>query len=99
MATATLAFGLALLVQADSFSPRLKTPRLAPLPEQGRNEAQRQMLASRPDYNIYKTLAHHTELYARWSGLGGFLLNGSSLPARHREMLMLRMGWLCQSEN
>ena len=25
-------------------------------------------------------------------------MNGSSLPARHREMLMLRMGWLCQSE-
>jgi glucose dehydrogenase/alkylhydroperoxidase family enzyme len=98
MVTATLAAGLALLVQADTFSPRLKTPRLAPLPLQGRSEAQRQMLASRPDYNIYKTLAHHPELYSRWSGLGGFLLNGSSLPARHREMLMLRMGWLCQSE-
>jgi glucose dehydrogenase/alkylhydroperoxidase family enzyme len=98
MVTATLAIALTLLVQADSFSTRLKTPRLAPLPEQGRNEAQRQMLASRPNYNIYKTLAHHTELYSRWSGLGGFLLNGSSLPARHREMLMLRMGWLCQSE-
>jgi len=56
------------------------------------------MLASRPDFNIYKTLAHHPELYSRWSPLGGFLLNGSSLPPRHREMLMLRMGWLCQSE-
>jgi AhpD family alkylhydroperoxidase len=98
MLTATLAVELTLLVRADGFSPRLKTPRLAPLPEQGRSEAQRQMLASRPDYNIYKTLAHHTELYSRWSGLGRFLLNGSSLPARHREMLMLRMGWLCQSE-
>ena len=56
------------------------------------------MLASRPDYNIYRTLAHHTELFSRWSGLGRFVMNGSSLPARHREMLMLRMGWLCQSE-
>ncbi|MEW6210693.1 MAG: carboxymuconolactone decarboxylase family protein [Acidobacteriota bacterium] len=91
---ATLAAG----IQADTFSPRLTTPRIAPVPEQGRTEAQRQMLASRPDYNIYKTLAHHPELYSRWSGLGGFLLNGSSLPARQREMLMLRMGWLCQSE-
>lgn len=95
---ATLAGGLSLLAQPNTFSPRLKTPRIAPVPEQGRTEEQRQMLASRPDYNIYKTLAHHPELYARWSGLGRFVLNGSRIPARHREMLMLRMGWLCQSE-
>jgi alkylhydroperoxidase family enzyme len=96
--SATLAQGFSLLAQSGDFSPRLSAPRIAPVPEHERNEAQRQMLASRPDFNIYKTLAHHTELYSRWSGLGGFLLNGSSLPARHREMLMLRMGWLCQSE-
>jgi alkylhydroperoxidase family enzyme len=98
LACATLAGGLSLLAQADTFSPRLATPRIGPVPEQGRTEAQRQMLASRPDYNIYKTLAHHPELYTRWSGLGRILLNGSNIPARHREMLMLRMGWLCQSE-
>jgi 4-carboxymuconolactone decarboxylase len=56
------------------------------------------MLASRADFNIYKTLAHHPDLYARWSPLGQFLLNGSSLPPREREIVMLRMGWLCQSE-
>jgi glucose dehydrogenase/alkylhydroperoxidase family enzyme len=84
--------------QSRSFSPRLTKPRVAPMPEQGRTEAQRQMLASRPDINVYKTLAHHPELFSRWSGLGRFVMNGSSLSARHREMLMLRMGWLCQSE-
>jgi len=89
---------LPLIPQHDSFSPRLTKPRIAPVPEPERTEAQRQMLASRPDYNIYKTLAHHPELYSRWSGLGRFVLSGSSIPARHREMLMLRMGWLCQSE-
>jgi len=94
----SLASDLTLRAQSGSFSPRLKTPRLAPVPVEGRTEAQRQMLASRPDYNIYKTLAHHPELYARWADLGRFVLNGSSIPARHREMLMLRMGWLCQSE-
>jgi glucose dehydrogenase/alkylhydroperoxidase family enzyme len=87
-----------LRAQPETFSPRLTVPRIAPLPEAGRTEAQKQMLASRPDYNIYKTLAHHPELYGRWSGLGAFILNGSSLLPRHREMLMLRMGWLCQSE-
>ncbi len=94
----TLAGGPSLLAQPGAFSPRLTMPRIAPVPEQGRTEAQRQMLASRPDFNVYKTLAHHTELFSRWSGLGRFLMIGSSLPARHREILMLRMGWLCQSE-
>lgn len=81
-----------------SFSPRLTTPRLAPLTRGSGDAAQQRMLASRPDYNIYKTLAHHVALYDRWSPLGQFLLNGSSLPPRERELLMLRMGWLCQSE-
>ncbi|HKQ80166.1 MAG TPA: carboxymuconolactone decarboxylase family protein [Blastocatellia bacterium] len=89
---------LAPQAQPRAFSQRLTKPRIAPVTEQERDEAQRQMLAARPDFNIYKTLARHPELYSRWSGLGRFLLNGSSLPARHREMLMLRMGWLCQSE-
>jgi 4-carboxymuconolactone decarboxylase len=95
---ATLSVGHPPQAKSVAFSPRLTSPRIAPVPEQERDEAQRQMLASRPDYNIYKTLAHHTELFLRWSGLGRFVMNGSSLPARHREMLMLRMGWLCQSE-
>jgi len=84
--------------QNETFTPRLETPRLAPLGPDGRTEAQKAMLASRADYNIYKTLAHHPDLYARWSPLGQFLLNGSSLPPREREIVMLRMGWLCQSE-
>ena len=56
------------------------------------------MLASRPDFNVYKTLAHHVDLYNRWSPLGRFIMTDSSLPPREREIVMLRMGWLCQSE-
>jgi len=101
---ALLATGTATLAVAadgpttERFTPRLTVPRLAPLPVEGRSEAQKAMLASRPDYNIYKTLAHHVDLYNRWSPLGQFILNGSSLPPREREIVMLRMGWLCQSE-
>src|SRR5262245_57907768 len=86
----TLAESISPSAQSITFSPRLMAPRIAPVPEQERTETQQQMLASRPDFNIYKTLAHHPELFARWSGLGRFLMNGSSLPPRHREMLMLR---------
>lgn len=82
---------------APAFSPRLAEPRLAVVDEHNLTEAQRDMLASRSSLNIYRTLANHVDLYNRWSPLGQFLLNGSSISARHREMAMLRMGWLCQS--
>jgi 4-carboxymuconolactone decarboxylase len=81
----------------NGFSPRPATPRIAPIGTEGRTEAQQKMLGSRPDYNIYKTLAHDPELYARWSALGAYLLNASTLPPRDREMVILRMGWLCQA--
>jgi 4-carboxymuconolactone decarboxylase len=89
----TIAFGA-----EETFTPRLQTPRVAPLGKDQGTPAQQAMLASRPDFNIYKTLAHNVDLYNRWSPLGQFILNGSSLPPREREIVMLRMGWLCQSE-
>ncbi len=82
---------------ASGFSPRLAQPRLAVADPATLTEAQREMLGSRADLNIYKTLVHHVDLYNRWSPLGRFLLSGSSISPRHREIAMLRMGWLCQS--
>ena len=86
------------LAAEQTFTPRLQTPRVAPLGKENHTPEQEAMLASRPDFNIYRTLAHHPDLYNRWSPLGRFILEGSSLPPREREMVMLRMGWLCQSE-
>jgi 4-carboxymuconolactone decarboxylase len=79
------------------FTPRLSEPRVQPIGKDGRSAAQEKMLSGRPDYNIFKTLAHNPQLYARWSPLGQYLLNGSTLPARDREIVILRMGWLCQA--
>jgi 4-carboxymuconolactone decarboxylase len=95
---ATLMLSTAAIAADRTFTPRLQTPRVAPLDKGNATPAQQAMLASRPDFNIYKTLAHHVDLYNRWSPLGQFVLNGSSLPPREREIVMLRMGWLCQSE-
>ena len=81
----------------STFSPRLTTPRLDVVDEANLTEAQRDMLGSRANLNIYRTLAHHVDLYNRWSPLGQVLLNGTSISPRHRELAMLRMGWLCQS--
>ena len=80
------------------FSPRLTEPRLPPVDPNNLTEAQAQMLADRADFNIYKTLAHHVDLYYNWSPLGRMLLNNTEVELRHREMAMLRMGWLCQAE-
>jgi 4-carboxymuconolactone decarboxylase len=79
------------------FTPRLSTARVVPIGKDGRTPAQEKILANRPDYNIFKTLAHHPKLYERWGALGQYLLNGSMLPARDREIIILRMGWLCQA--
>jgi 4-carboxymuconolactone decarboxylase len=47
--------------------------------------------------NIFATLAHHPKVMRRSNQLGGTLLFGGSLPAREREMVILRVGWNCRS--
>jgi alkylhydroperoxidase family enzyme len=42
--------------------------------------------------NIFATLAHHPKLFKRFNLLGGFLLNKGLLPAREREIVILRVG-------
>tara|TARA_X000000950_G_scaffold30982_1_gene33520 strand:- start:10812 stop:12074 length:1263 start_codon:yes stop_codon:yes gene_type:complete len=85
-------------VEADGFSPRVTEPRLPPVDPNNLTQQQVEMLAARADFNIYKTLAHHVDLYDNWSPLGRMLLNNTAVDLRHREMAMLRMGWLCQAE-
>jgi 4-carboxymuconolactone decarboxylase len=80
-----------------TFSPRLIPPRVPVVGKNGLTPAQEKILAGRPDYNIFKTLAHAPELFERWSGLAQYLLNGSTLPPRDREIIILRIGWLCQA--
>jgi 4-carboxymuconolactone decarboxylase len=46
-----------------------------------------------PQLNIFLTLAKHRRLYDRFSRLGGFLLYRGLLPAREREIVILRTGW------
>jgi len=48
--------------------------------------------------NIFRTLAHHPALLKRWTVFGNHVLFKSTLPARDREILILRIGWLCRAE-
>lgn len=43
--------------------------------------------------NIFLTLAKHPALYDRFTRFGGFLLYKGLLPARERELVILRTGW------
>src|SRR5271169_5460866 len=81
---------------------RLKQPRIPPLPEAEWDGDTRDILENLPRngqvYNIFATLARHPKLLKRWLVFGNHVLSKSSLPAREREMVILRMGWLCRAE-
>ena len=47
--------------------------------------------------NIFRTLAHHPKLLKRWMVFANHVLVGSTLPARERELVILRTGYLCGS--
>ncbi|MBA3765684.1 MAG: carboxymuconolactone decarboxylase family protein [Acidobacteria bacterium] len=80
----------------------LKLPRIHPLAESEWDDETRALLESyRREghvYNIFTTLAHHPKLLNSWLVFGRHILSQSTLPAREREIAILRMGWLCRAE-
>jgi alkylhydroperoxidase family enzyme len=46
---------------------------------------------------IVRTMLRHPELFARQTDIGLQLLSRGALPARERELVILRVGWLCQA--
>jgi alkylhydroperoxidase family enzyme len=83
-------------------SNRPQSPRIPPLPPDEQDEQARELLAGAtapgsPAANIFSTLVRHPGLFRKWMPFGGKLLAGK-LPARDRELLILRTGWRCQSE-
>lgn len=47
--------------------------------------------------NIFTALANHPRLMKRWLVFGGYVLVESTLPARERELVILRVGWRCDA--
>ena len=62
-------------------------PRIAPLPA-----------TDPPTLNIFRTLRRNRDLYKGFLALGGHLLRADALPAREREIVILRAGWQSGSE-
>jgi 4-carboxymuconolactone decarboxylase len=77
-------------------------PRVPPLPQSEWDDETAELMESlRRDghvYNIFATLARHPQLLKRWLVFAGHVLGKSTLPARDREIAILRMGWLCRAE-
>jgi alkylhydroperoxidase family enzyme len=48
--------------------------------------------------NIFRTLANNRDLSRAFRRLGAHLLTDGRLPARERELVILRVGWRCGSE-
>ena len=81
-------------------APRPTSPRIPPLPEEERDDQARELLGGTgagPATNIFDTLVRHPGLFRKWLPFGGKLLSGK-LPARERELMILRTGWRCQAE-
>lgn len=81
---------------------RLSEPRIPPI-EEADLEGEAKEIAGRLGgrgklLRIFRTLAHHPKLLKRWTVFGNHVLAKSTLPPREREILILRIGWLCRAE-
>jgi 4-carboxymuconolactone decarboxylase len=94
--------GCASLKEGGQERVRLKEPRVKPLAESEWTEEQRKILTplkrNGRDLNIFATIARHPKMTQGWLPLIFYVLRESTLPPRDREILILRIGWLCRSE-
>ena len=65
--------------------------------DEARDAMGKMLTADGEPLNIFATLARHPKLLKRWMVFAAHVLSKSSLPARDRELAILRTGWLCQS--
>ena len=76
---------------------RLDEPRLAPLEPDAMPKDIAAMFGDFPQLNIIRTLAHHPDLMKPWMAFGTYILGGSTLSPRDREIAILRLGSRCRS--
>lgn len=80
---------------------RLSEPRINPLEEKDWNEGVKELMkpfvSQGRVFNIFKTLVHHPDLARRWMVFANHILGKSTLADRDRELLILRIGFLCKA--
>ena len=80
---------------------RLSAPRIRPLASDEWSATARETMApfvaAASDFNIFKTLTQHPDLMRRWLVFANHVLFKSTLAARERELVILRIGYLCRA--
>ena len=80
---------------------RLNEPRIKALTDQEWNDEAKALLKPfidrGPVLNIFRTMANHPDLARRWMVFANHILGKSTLAIRERELVILRIGYLCQS--
>lgn len=82
---------------------KLSQPRIPPLAESEWTAEQRKVLApvkaSQPFYNVLGTLSRHWDAAQKFTVWAYHVMGETSrIAPREREILILRVGWLCQAE-
>lgn len=75
---------------------RRTEPRVAPVPVADRSDEVTALLApvgGDAADNVFATMANHPKLMKRWMVFANHVLAKSTLPARERELAILRIGW------
>jgi len=80
---------------------RIRQPRIQPTTAADWTDDSRPVMSANsrggPPLNVFATIARHPKLLKRWVVFANHVLNGSTLPARERELIILRTGFLCRS--
>lgn len=80
---------------------RMITPRIQPLADDQLDADAKTLLEPIAKggrvLNIFRTLANHSALARRWMVFANHILGKSTLPVKERELVILRIGYLCQS--
>lgn len=81
---------------------RLPAPRIAPLTDADLTPKARAALAALPEFarafNIFRTQAHKPAALTAFLAWGNYILSpANALPARERELAILRTGYLCRA--
>jgi len=88
---------------SDGKIERLSKPRISPLEGEWHKSIRTEQIGydqagGGSSINIFKTIASHPKLMKNWSPFLSYIGNRTRLPKRDREIVILRIGWLCQAE-
>jgi 4-carboxymuconolactone decarboxylase len=82
--------------------PHLSKPRIPPVEKEHWTPEQKAILEplerQRRLYNVFSTMANHPDLARDWLTFANHVLRKCTLAPRDREILILRIGWLCGAE-